>query len=75
MLAQRKDLNVSDNDKLIMVFVKDSSIDQITDVLLISFCKVKQSFCVALGRTSQTLSVWIFSYTFQDGRYSSFQSL
>lgn len=40
VLTQRKDLDVFDNDKLIMVFVKNSSIDQITDVLLISFGKV-----------------------------------
>lgn len=75
MLAQREDLDIFDNDKLIMIFVKDSSIDQITDILLIAFSKVEHGFCIALRRPSQTLSVWIFSYTFQYGRYSSFQSL
>lgn len=75
MLAQREDLDIFDNDKLIMIFVEDSSIDQITDILLIAFSKVEHGFCIALRRPSQTLSVWIFSYTFQDGRYSSFQSL
>ena len=75
MLAQREDLDIFDNDELIMIFVEDSSIDQITDVLLIAFSKVKHGFCIALRRSSQPLSVWIFSYTFQDSRYSSFQSL
>lgn len=75
MLAQRENLNIFDNDKLIVIFVKDSSINQITDVLFIAFGKVKHGFCIALGRPSQTFSVWIFSYTFQDGRYGCLQSL
>ena len=75
MLAQRKNLNIFYNDELIMIFVKDSSIDQITDVLLIAFRKVEHGFCIALRRPSQTLSVWVLSYTFKDGRYSCFQLL
>ena len=75
MLAQREDFNILNNDKLIMIFVEDGSINQITDVLFVAFGKVKHGFCIALRRPSQTLSVWIFSYTFQDGRYGSFQSL
>lgn len=75
MLAQREDLNILNNDKLIVIFVEDSSINQITDVLFIAFSKVKHGFCIALRRPSKTLSVWIFPYTFQDGRYGSFQSV
>ena len=75
MLTQREDLNVFDNDELIMIFVEDCSIDQITDILLIAFSKVKHGFCIALRCSSQTLSVWIFPYTFQDSRYSAFQFL
>ena len=40
MLAQRKNLDIFNNDELIMIFVEDSSIDQITDVLLVAFGKV-----------------------------------
>ena len=75
MLAQRKDLDIFDNDELIMIFVEDSPIDQIPDVLLIAFRKVEHGFCIALRRPSQTLPGWVLSYTLQDGRYSSFQSL
>ena len=75
MLAQRENLDIFDDDKLIMIFMKDSSIDQVTDVLLIAFSKVKHGFCIALRRSPQTLSVWIFPYTFEDGGYSSFQFL
>lgn len=75
MLAQREDLDIFNNDKLIVIFMKDSSVDQITDVFLIAFSKVKHGFCIALRRPSQALSVWIFSYTFQNGGYSSFQFL
>lgn len=64
MLAQREDLDIFDDDELIMIFVEDSSIDQITDILLIAFSKVKHGSCIALRRPSQTFSVWIFSYTF-----------
>ena len=75
MLAQREDLDIFDNYELIMIFVEDGPIDQITDVLLIALCKVKHSFSTALRRPSQTLSVWIFSYAFQNGLYSAFKSL
>ena len=75
MFAQREDLDIFDNDELIVIFVEHSSINQITNVLLIAFSKVEHGFCITLRRPSQTLSVWIFSDAFQDGRYSSFQSL
>ena len=75
MLAQRENLNIFNNDELIMIFVEHSSVNQITDVFLIAFSKVKHSFGIAFRGPSQTLPVRIFSYTFQNGAYSSFQSL
>ena len=75
VFAQREDLDIFDNHELIMIFVEDCSVDQVTDVLLIAFGEVKHGFCIALRRPSQTLSVRIFTYTFQNSRYSPFQSV
>lgn len=51
MLAQRKDVNVPDNHHLIMVFVKDSPIDDVAQVLLVPFCEEHEGLCMALGCT------------------------
>lgn len=39
VLAEREDLNVLHDDELVMVLVEDCSVDDVAQVLLVSFCE------------------------------------
>lgn len=61
MLTQREYLYIFDNYQFIMVLMEDSSIDKITDVLLIPFGEEEHSFGISLRRTPQAFSLRILS--------------
>lgn len=73
MLAKTEDFNVLDNDELIVVFVEHRAVHDISQILLITFCEEHHSFCVPLGGTVQSLSIWVLANTFEKGAYSARQ--
>ena len=58
-----------------MVFVKHSSIDQVPNILFITFCEEKHSFGISFGCAPQSFSVLILTYAFQYRLDSLLQSL
>lgn len=75
VLAQRKYLNVSYNHQFIVVFVKDGSVDDIPQVLLVTLGEEEQCLCVPLGCVQQTLTIWILAQTLKHCPYSARQLL
>lgn len=75
MLAQTKDLNVLDNDELIVIFVEDGAIYNVSQILLVSLGEEHHGFCVAFWSTVQSLPVRIFANTLEDGANSPGQLL
>lgn len=71
VFAQREDIDILYNDQLIVVLMKNSSIDQISHVLFIAFCEVEHGLCISLGSFPETLSFWILPDTFENGLHSS----
>jgi hypothetical protein len=67
MFAETEDLDIFDNDKLVVIFVEDSAIDEISHVLFVAFCEVHESFRVSLGGLAKSFSLGIFADTFEDG--------
>jgi hypothetical protein len=66
MLAEGEDLNVLDDNELIVIFMEDGAIDNVSEVLLIALGKEEHSLGVPLGRLEDTLSVRIFTHTFEN---------
>jgi uncharacterized protein (DUF1684 family) len=67
MLAETEDLDILYDDKLIVVFVKDGTINNVSQVLLVAFGKVHHGFRITLGRAMKTLSFRVFSDTLEQG--------
>jgi hypothetical protein len=67
MLAETEDLDILYNDKLIVVFVKDGTINNVSQILLIAFGKVHHGFRITFGRAMKTLSLRILSDTLEQG--------
>jgi hypothetical protein len=61
MLTKREDFYILDNHKLIVIFVKDCTIDKVSYVLLVAFCEIHQCFCISFRCLSQTFSFWVLS--------------
>lgn len=75
MLTQREDFDVLHNDQLIVVFVENSPIDQVSHVLFIALCEKEHSSGVSFRGGSETLSLWILANAFENGPHSSCQFL
>lgn len=75
VLAQRKYLNVSYNHQFVVVFMKDGSIDNIPQVLLVTFGEEEQRLCVPLGCVQQALAIRILAQTLEHCPYSARQLL
>ena len=67
MLTKREDLYIFDNDKLIVVFVKDGTVDKVTYILLVAFGEIHQCFRIARGCLFQTFSFGVLSNTLKYG--------
>jgi hypothetical protein len=67
MLAQTEDLDILYDDKLIVVFVKDGTINNVSQILLVTFGKVHHGFRITFGRAMETFSFRIFSNTLEQG--------
>lgn len=60
MLTQREDFNVFDNDKFIVVFVENSTIDKVPDIFLIAFGEIHHGIGIPFRCPSQSFSFWVF---------------
>ena len=75
VLAKRVDLNIPYDDQLVMVLVEHRTIDDITQVLLISLCEEEQGLGITLRCLQQSLAIGIFANAFEDGSYGAGQLL
>lgn len=65
MFAKTEDLDVLYNDKLIVILVEDSAVNNVPQVLLVALGKVHHSFCITFGGTMKTFSFWVLSNTLE----------
>jgi len=65
MLAKTENFNVLYDDELIVIFVEDSAINNVPQVLLVALGKVHHSFCITFGSTVKTLPLGILSDTLE----------
>ena len=65
MFTQTEDLYVFYHHQLVMVLVEDGLVDQVSDVLLISFGEEEHGLRIPLRRAEKTLTLRIFSDAFQ----------
>jgi hypothetical protein len=75
VLAKREYLNVSHNDKLVMVLVEDSAVDNVAQVLFVALGEEEQRLCIALWSIQQSLAIWIFTQTLEHSPDSARQLL
>lgn len=75
VLAKREDLYVPHDDKLIMILVEDSAVDDVAQVLFVALGEEKQRLCVALWCVEQPLTIWIFTQTLEHSPDSARQLL
>jgi hypothetical protein len=61
VFAQAKYINVLDNHHLVVAFVEDSSVDNVTHVLLVALGEEQHRFGIPLRRGQQTLSIRILA--------------
>ena len=66
MLAETENFYVFDDDKLVMVFVKDSTVNKVSHILFVAFCEVHKSFRISFRRFSQAFSFWVFADALED---------
>lgn len=65
VLAKTENLNVLHDNKLIVIFMEDSAVNNVPEVLLIALGKVHHSFCITFGCTMKTLSFRVLSDTLE----------
>jgi hypothetical protein len=65
VLAKTENLNVLYDDELVVIFVEDSAVNNVPQVLLVALGKVHHSFCITLRSTMETLSFRVFSNTLE----------
>lgn len=75
VLAQREHLDILDDNQLIVIFMENSTVDEIPNILLVSLCEVKHSLGVSLGRLPQSFSLRVLSDAFQNSSHSTGQLL
>lgn len=71
VFAHREDFNILDNDQLVVTFVEYSIIDDIPHILLVTLSEEEEGFRVSLWSRFETFSVWVFSYTLENGSDST----
>jgi hypothetical protein len=57
MLAETENLNVLHDDELIVIFVEDGAVNNVSQVLLVAFGKVHHSFCITFGGAPESFSM------------------
>jgi hypothetical protein len=67
MLAETEDLDILYDDKLIVIFMKDGAVNNVSQVLLVAFGKVHHSFCITFGGAVKTLSFRVLSDALEQG--------
>ena len=71
MLAQREDLDILHNNELVVVLMEDSTIDNVTHVLLVSFGEEEHGLCISIRRITQSFALRVFSYAFKNSLHGS----
>ena len=66
VLAKRRELNVSYDYQLVVIFVKHGAVHDGVQVLFVAFRKEEQCLCITLWCIKQTLSVGVLTYAFQN---------
>lgn len=66
MLAKRENLDILNDDQLIMILMKHSSIDKIPHVLFIPLGEIQHRLCIPLRRLTQTLPLGVLTDAFKD---------
>ena len=66
MLAERKGLDVLDDDQFVVVFMEDGAVDQVTHIFLVAFGEVHQRFCITLRGIAESFAVRVFAYALED---------
>jgi hypothetical protein len=49
VLTHGIDFDIFYNDKFVMIFVENCTIDNLAQVFFISFCEVEQCLCITIG--------------------------
>lgn len=65
MLAETEDFDVLYDDEFVVIFVKDSAINNVPQILFVAFGEVHHSLCITLRRAVKALSFWVFSDAFE----------
>lgn len=65
MFAETENLNVLYDDKLVVILVEDSAINNVPQILFVAFGEVHHSLCITLRRAMKAFSFWVFSDTFE----------
>lgn len=71
MLAQREYLNISDDDKLIVVLVKHGTVYNFAQILLVSLCEEQHCLGISLWCLQKPFTIRVFSKAFQNGANSA----
>ena len=66
VFTETKDLNVLDNDELVVILVEYSTVDNVSQILLVPLGEEHHGFGIALRSTVQTLSVRILTDTLEE---------
>lgn len=66
VLAETEDLNVLDDDQLVVIFVKDGAVNDVSQVLLVTLCEVHHGFCIAFRSAMETFSFGILADAFKE---------
>lgn len=75
MFTQRIHLDILDNNQFVMVLVKDSAIDQVAHVLLVTLGEIEHRLCVPFRRLPQPFSLRILPDTLENCLYGPRQFL
>lgn len=78
VFTEREHLNVFDNDQLVVIFMEDCTIDEISHIFFIAFGKEHQRLGITLGGLADPLPLRILADAFEnspDGTRQSFQPL
>jgi hypothetical protein len=73
VFAQREDLDVLDNDKLVVVLVEDGAVHNLAQVLLVTLGEEEEGFRIAVGRVAEALAVGILANALENGAYGAGQ--
>lgn len=66
MLAQRVNLDVLYNDQLVVVLMKDGTVDDFAQILLVALCEEEKRLGITIWRVSEAFSIRIFAYALEN---------